>query len=624
MFTSIATVSLSGTLEEKLHAIARAGFDGVEIFENDLITSPNSPETIGRMVRDADLVCTVYQPFRDFEGMPDTLRQRTFDRAERKFDTMQELGTDLVLVCSSISPAASGDRGQIVADFHELGERAARRGLRIGYEALAWGRHVNDHRDAWDIVRAAGHPSVGLILDSFHSLARNVPTLSISGIDPDRIFLVQLADAPRLDMDLLQWSRHFRNFPGQGDLPIVDYHTALMDIGYKGPVSLEIFNDRFRTGSPTQIAVDGHRSLVWLGDAADRRRGQASLPPPLQPAGTSFIEFAADEVEGEELAAILRALGFIAVGQHRHKAVTRWVQGRGAQGGINLIINSEVEGFAHSHDLVHGASVCAIGLSVPDAQAALVRAEALGMERFSQAVSPGDIEIPSIRSVGGTLLYLVEEQREAEMWASEFVPIDESKSEGAGLTRIDHIAYAMAYDEFLSWQLFFASLLEAHKTQALEIADPKGLVESQAIETPGRKVRFTLNGSASQGTLSARFLQGYMGAGVQHIAFETDDIFATAERLNALGMARLPIPPNYYEDLEARFALEPELLTRMEALGILYDNDARGEYFQLYSRAFAKRVFFEIVQRRDYDGYGAANAPVRLAAQARFKEDAVP
>jgi 4-hydroxyphenylpyruvate dioxygenase len=616
MFTSIATVSLSGTLEEKLQAIARAGFDGVEIFENDLITSPNSPETIGRMVRDAGLACTVYQPFRDFEGMPDAVRQRTFDRAERKFDTMQELGTDLVLVCSSISPAASGDRSRIVADFQELGERAARRGLRIGYEALAWGRHVNDHRDAWDIVRAVGHPSIGLILDSFHSLVRNVPTLSISGIDPDKIFLVQLADAPRLDMDLLQWSRHFRNFPGQGDLPIVDYHAALMDIGYKGPVSLEIFNDRFRTGSPSQIAVDGHRSLVWLGDAADRRRGAATLPPPLCPAGISFIEFAASEEEGAELAGMLRGLGFSIVGRHRHKAVTRW-----ANGSINLIINSDAEGFAHSHDLMHGASVCAVGLIVPEVEAALARAEALGMTKFSQAISPGDIEIPSIRSVGGTLLYLVDQAGEAAMWDSEFTPVEGEPSNAGDLVRVDHIAYSMAYDEFLSWQLFFASLLEAHKTQPLEIADPKGLVESQAIETPGGVVRFTLNGSAGQGTLSARFLRNYMGAGVQHIAFETRDIFGTADHVHAAGLERLSIPSNYYEDLEARFGLEPEILDRMAAGGILYDSDAKGEYFQLYSRAFAKRVFFEVVQRRDYDGYGAANAPVRLAAQARFKDD---
>jgi 4-hydroxyphenylpyruvate dioxygenase len=181
----------------------------------------------------------------------------------------------------------------------------------------------------------------------------------------------------------------------------------------------------------------------------------------------------------------------------------------------------------------------------------------------------------------------------------------------------------MAYGEFLSWQLFFTSLLASHKTPQLEISDPQGLVESQAIEASGGKVRFTLNGSSSQRTLAARFLQGYMGAGVQHIALETHDIFATAGALRALGMVGLPIPQNYYEDLQARFGLEQGEVDRLEAAGILYDRDADGEYFQLYSRAFAKRFFFEIVERRHYEGYGAVNAPVRLAAQARFKADTI-
>ena len=170
------------------------------------------------MVRDAGLKVAVFQPFRDFEGMPEPQRARAFDRAERKFDVMQALGTDLMLVCSNVSPAALGGVDRAADDLRELGERAAKRGLRIGYEALAWGRHVYDHRDAWEIVRRADHPAVGLVLDSFHTLAREIDPESIRRIPGDRIFLVQVADAPQLDMDLLSWSRHFRNLPGQGGL----------------------------------------------------------------------------------------------------------------------------------------------------------------------------------------------------------------------------------------------------------------------------------------------------------------------------------------------------------------------------------------------------------------------
>jgi 4-hydroxyphenylpyruvate dioxygenase len=131
----------------------------------------------------------------------------------------------------------------------------------------------------------------------------------------------------------------------------------------------------------------------------------------------------------------------------------------------------------------------------------------------------------------------------------------------------------------------------------------------------------TLNGSMAAQTLSARFIHNYMGAGVQHIAFETADVFAAAEAAKANGLPMLEISRNYYDDLEARNGLDSALVDRMAELGILYDCDGDAEYFQFYSRVFAKRVFFEVVERRGYDAYGAANAVIRLASQARFEDD---
>lgn len=250
MKTSIATVSISGTFQEKLAAIAAAGFDGVEIFEQDFLASDFSPAEVGRMVRDAGLTITLFQPFRDFEGLPEPWRARAFARAERKFDLMAELGTDLVLICSSVHPEALGGIDRAAEDFRALGEIAAPRGIRLGYEALAWGKHVNDHRDAWEIVRRADHPNLGLILDSFHTLARRIDPATIRRIPGDKIFFVQLADAPAIEMDLLYWSRHFRNMPGEGDLDVTGFLRAVWATGYAGPLSLEIFNDQFRAGLP--------------------------------------------------------------------------------------------------------------------------------------------------------------------------------------------------------------------------------------------------------------------------------------------------------------------------------------------------------------------------------------
>jgi 4-hydroxyphenylpyruvate dioxygenase len=620
MFTSIATVSISGTLEQKLRVIARAGFDGVEIFENDLLTAQGSARETGAFMRDLGLKCTLFQPFRDFEGMPDPLRARVFERLERKFDVMQELGTDLMLVCSNVSPAALPDRDRIIEDFRELGERAAARGLRVGYEALAWGKHIWDHREAWSIVKEVSHPSVGLILDSFHSLARAIPIESLADIDPTRIFIVQLADAPMMQTDYLSWSRHSRCMPGQGDFPLVDYVAALGGRGYTGILSLEIFNDRFRSTSATDVALAGHRSLTFLSDQVARRLAPTltvDLPPRAHVRGIEFTEFAANETEAKQLETLFTQLGFVPAGRHRTKEVTRW-----RQNGINFVINSEPDSFARGYDSVHGASVCAFGLSVENVSSALSRAQALQIVQFSQLRAPEELWIPAIRGVGDSLIYFLEAGSEAHIWDSEFTPVASSAdSDDAGLLRVDHIVETMHYEEMLSWALYYVALFDVTKAPVVLLADPLGLVQSQAIESPEGSFRITLNGSSAPQTLSARFLQGFHGAGVQHIALATSDILSSAKRLRELGLATLPIPANYYKDLEARFGLDTRLLEQLQEFGILYDRDADGEYFELVSRAFAKRFFFEIVERRGYRTYGAANASIRLAAQSRYRED---
>ena len=618
MRTSIATVSISGTLESKLRAIAGAGFDAVEIFEPDLLACTLTPTEIGKMLRDLGLACAVYQPFRDFEGMPVDQRQRTFDRAERKFDVMAALGTDLMLVCSNCSPTSLPDRNRIVDDFGELGERLAKRDLRVGYEALAWGRHVIDHRDAWSIVRDVDHPNIGLILDSFHSLARRIPTTSIGDIDGDKLFLVQIADAPMMDLDYLSWARHFRNFPGQGEFPVADYAAEIARIGYAGYWSLEIFNDRFRAGSAQAVATDGYRSLRIMEDAATRvprARTAPVMPPPADVTRVAFIEFGADDAEAGAIGTMLDALGFVPTGRHRRKSVIRW-----QQGDINIVLNTEPEGFARSHDIVHGASVCALGFVVPEVAAAMLRAETLAIPAFAQPVAPGELAIPAVRGIGGSLIYFIEDGEEDDVWDREFVPIAPQNA-GIGLKAIDHVAQTMLYEEFLGALLYYVALFDVTKTPQVEIADPLGLVQSQAVESRNRALRVTLNGSMARQTLSNRFVAEFSGAGVQHIAFACPDAFAAAESARAKGLAMLDIPGNYYDDLQARFGLDDALVDRMAALGILYDRDGEAEYFQFYSRAFAKRVFFEIVERRAYGGYGASNAAIRLAAQARFKDD---
>ena len=619
MLASTATVTVPGTLRDKLEAIAAAGFKGVEIFEQDFIAHDGGPREVGRMVRDHGLEIVLFQPFRDFEGLPEPHRRRAFARAERKFDLMAELGTRDILICSSVHPEALGGIDRMADDFAALGEIAAPRGIRLGYEALAWGRHVFDHRDAWEVVRRADHPNVGLILDSFHTLARRIDPNTIRRIPGDKIFFVQLADAPAIEMDLLYWSRHFRNMPGEGDLDVRGFMRAVAATGYRGPVSLEIFNDQFHGGSARGVAQDGYRSVMALMDDVRRAEPEIALALPEFPArdavdGVEFLEFAARGADAETLEAQFAALGFARTARHRHRALTVW-----QQGDIRLLVNRSRSDFAGSAYSTHGTSVCDIGLRVSDAPAVAARAAALGSAPYDQPRTADELPIPAIRGLGGSLLHFLDAGSGlTDVWSVEFEALDPADA-GVGLRRIDHLAQTMSYDAMLSWTLFYQALFPMQKTPMVDVIDPDGLVRSQALETADKGLRITLNGAETHRTLAGNFLADSFGASVQHVAFACDDIFATAERLAARGFEALPLSANYYDDLAARFDLDPDHLARIQAANILYDADAGGAFHQLYARPFGSGMFFEIVQRDPgYGGYGGPNAPFRIAAQKRL------
>jgi 4-hydroxyphenylpyruvate dioxygenase len=610
MRNAIATVSLGGTLRDKLTAIAEAGFEGLEIFETDILAHDGPPADVGRMARDLGLEIIALQPFRDFEGMPEPRRSRNFERARRKFDLMAELGTRRLLVCSNVSPRSLGGIDRAAADLRDLGDLAAEAGVEIAFEALSWGRWIRDWRDAWEAVRRADHPNVRLVLDSFHTLVPGYPVEPIRAVPADRIALVQLADAPAIQMDILQLSRHLRLFPGQGDLDVPGFLEAIRATGFDGWISHEIFNDRFRMASTRRIAADGERSLIAL---TGQSRGGRPLPPRTSTEGVAFLEFAVDEEAGADLAAFFRAMGFRHAGQHRSKEVARF-----AQGEVNLLVNTESEGFAHSHFVTHGPSVAAICLVVGDAGAQMDRAAALLAPAYRQTVGTGELSIPAIRGVGGTLLHFIDRRSDlARLWEIDFAGIEDDRPD-AGIVAVDHLAQSIPFEELPTWRLFYLSIFDFEKAPMVDVVDPGGLVESQVLQSSDRGVRVTLNASQSRQTQSARFMDELFGAGVQHVAFATGDIFASVERMRSNGVALLPIPENYYDDLEARFDLDPVLADRLRALDILYDEDEHGRYFQVYTRVFADRFFFEIVQRDGYDGFGAPNAPIRLAAQTRL------
>lgn len=606
---SIATVSLSGTLPEKLEAAASIGFDGVEIFENDLLTFDGSPEDVRSIADGLGLAITLFQPFRDYEAMPEPQRTRNLDRAERKFDVMQSLGTDLLLVCSNVQPAAIDDDARAAADLAAMAERARRRGLRVGYEALAWGRHVNRWRHAWNIVQAANDEALGLIVDSFHTLAIGDDPSGIADTPTNKLFFVQLADAPRLSMDALSWSRHFRNFPGQGQLPIADFLRAVLACGYRGPLSLEVFNDEFRAAPARLIARDGLRSLLLV----EAEAGAAVLPPPASFDGIEYLEFAVDDEAGRRLGELLRNLGFHYSGRHRSKSVDLFCQGR-----VNLVLNSEQDSAAAEHFQLHGPSVCAMALRVDDAGRAVARARALLCPDWQERIGQGERQIPAVRAPDGTLIYLVQPDPSGRSIYQDDFRLFPDQPASSGLTNIDHVAQALPVGRMDNFVLFYRAVFGFVPEQLWEIADPYGLIRSRTMVSPERNVRLPLNISDSRESSTGRFLTTYAGAGVHHIAMATEDIVETLGRLGARGIHMLKIPENYYDDVAAKWGLGDPRIRTLRALNLLYDRDDAGEFLHAYTDTFDDRFFFEIVQRcGDYQQYGAANAAVRMAAQAQ-------
>ncbi|GGN86866.1 4-hydroxyphenylpyruvate dioxygenase [Streptomyces albiflavescens] len=597
MRTSIATVSLGGSLTEKLTAAARAGFDGVEIFENDLLASPLTPEEIRSRTADLGLSIDLYQPMRDIEAVPEDQFARNLRRARHKFELMRRLGADTVLVCSSVSPLAVDDDALAAGQLRRLADLAQDFGIRVAYEALAWGRHVSTYDHAWRIVEAADHPCLGTCLDSFHILARGSDPKGIEDIPGQKIFFLQLADAPLMAMDVLQWSRHYRCFPGQGGFDIAGLLGHVMRAGYEGPLSLEVFNDVFRQAEAGTTAVDARRSLLVLQEATgpllQEPTALATPPAPVVPTGVAFAELVTPDVA--PVAAVLDALGFTRTARHRSKPVDLWQQGE-----ARVLVNT---GPAARRD---GTALAAIGLESPDPAAAARRAEALLAPVLPRRRALEDAPLDAVSSPDGTELFFCATDRPGlPSWTGDFGQVEHDR-DPRRVTRIDHLALTQPWHQFDEAALFHRSVLGLSAQESVDVADPYGLHRSRAVTNADGSVRIALGVGPAPTDEGGR---------AQHIALATQDVVDAARRFREAGGRLLPIPANYYDDLAARYEFADGELETYRGLGILYDRDQDGEFRHCYTETIG-RVFFELVQRDGgYRGYGAQNAPVRLAAQ---------
>jgi sugar phosphate isomerase/epimerase len=276
------TISLAGPLKAKLGAIRSAGFSQVMLQARDLVGHADGWRAAVQEVKDSGLRVTGFQVLRDFEGLSGHLHDYKVDIAKSMLEMCHALDCHVMLACSSTSTHATGENKKLVQDLRKLAMLAIPMNIRIAFEALSWGRNINEFPQAWDVISQADMPNLGLGFDSFHMFATKTPMEDLELLDPDKIFLVQLADFMWQEIktveERISTARTFRVFPGEGvhSEALATLVRKLHQLGYRGDYSFEVFNDDYQQMPLDVVARRGQKAALWLGEDVLRR----SVPLP--------------------------------------------------------------------------------------------------------------------------------------------------------------------------------------------------------------------------------------------------------------------------------------------------------------------------------------------------------
>ncbi len=278
------TITLAGPLKAKLDAMKAAGFTQVMLLARDLVSHPEGWRAAVQEVKDSGLRVTGFQVLRDFEGLSGHLHDYKVDIAKSMMEMCAALDCRVMLACSSTSTHATGDTDKLVQDLRKLAMLAIPMNIKIAFEALSWGRNVNEFPQAWDLITQADMPNLGLGFDSFHLFATKTPLDELEILDPSKIFLVQLADFMWNEIKTVEeritTARTFRVFPGEGvhSDALAELVLKLHQLGYRGDYSFEVFNDDYQQMPLETVAARARRAALWLGEDVLRR----SVPLPNQ------------------------------------------------------------------------------------------------------------------------------------------------------------------------------------------------------------------------------------------------------------------------------------------------------------------------------------------------------
>ena len=333
---------------------------------------------------------------------------------------------------------------------------------------------------------------------------------------------------------------------------------------------------------------------------------------PMGTDGFEFIEYTAPDPH--QLGALFEQMGFTAVARHRSKDVILYRQGR-----INFIVNREPDSFAQSFARVHGPSACAFAIRVKDAAKAYHRALELGAKPFQGKVGPMELNVPAIRGIGDSLIYLVDRypgnNGNLSIYDVDFVPLEgvSQTPEGAGLVEVDHLTHNVYEGRMDVWQRFYEKLFSFREIRYFDIQGKKTGLTSRALTSPCGKIRIPINEPSDNKSQIQEYLDAYHGEGIQHIALSTRDIYQTVEKLRGNEVRFLDTPDTYYERVDARVPNHGEDLARLKRNQILIDGEGvdkdrhEDKLLQIFTETVIGPIFFEIIQRKGNEGFGEGN-----------------
>jgi 4-hydroxyphenylpyruvate dioxygenase len=317
--------------------------------------------------------------------------------------------------------------------------------------------------------------------------------------------------------------------------------------------------------------------------------------------GFEFIEYTAPDTHA--LASLFERMGFSAIARHRSKDVILY-----RQGGINFIINHEPHSFAQAFARVHGPSVCAFAIRVHNAEAVFQRAIQRGAKPYYTPVGPQELEIPAIRGIGGSLVYLVECGEQRSIYDVDFIPLDSAVPGDAGLTRIDHLTHNVRQGRMDAWANFYERLFNFREIRYFDIHGAATGLRSRALASPCGEIRIPINEPADEKSQVQEYIAAYHGEGIQHIALATDNIYASVEALRARGVEFMQVPAAYYAAVDERVPGHGEDSVRLQRDAILIDGSrTSGLLLQIFTTTVIGPIFFEIIQRKGNDGFGEGN-----------------